>query len=48
MLKGSRNWLWYKIKYEDLYLRLVDDGPKIGVAIGPVQTVTYKSSLEVL
>ena len=48
MLKDPRKWLWYKIKYEDLYMRLVDDGPKIGIAIGPVQTVTYRSSLEVL
>ncbi|KAI2800524.1 hypothetical protein BLOT_011911 [Blomia tropicalis] len=48
MLKDPRKWLWYKIKYEDLYMRLVDDGPKIGIAIGPVQTVTYRSSLEAL
>ncbi|KAI2795479.1 hypothetical protein BLOT_016694 [Blomia tropicalis] len=48
MLKRNSNWLWYKIKYTDLYHRLVDNGPKIGVAFGDMHTVTYVSSLEAL
>ncbi|KAJ6215886.1 hypothetical protein RDWZM_010386 [Blomia tropicalis] len=46
MLKRSKCWLWYKMKYADLYHRLIDDGPQIGVSIGPIQTVTYAFSLE--
>ncbi|KAI2796288.1 hypothetical protein BLOT_015842 [Blomia tropicalis] len=48
MLKSNSNWLWYKIKYTDLYYRLVDNGPKIGVAFGDMHTVTYVSSFEIL
>ncbi|KAJ6219467.1 hypothetical protein RDWZM_005279 [Blomia tropicalis] len=48
MLKGNSKWLWYKIKYNDLYHRLVDDGPKIGVAFGDMHTVTYVTSFEVI
>ncbi|KAJ6224140.1 hypothetical protein RDWZM_002685 [Blomia tropicalis] len=47
MLHGSRNWLLLKIKYENFFHRLVDGGPQIGIAIGPIHTVTYRSSLEV-
>lgn len=46
MMKRSRCWLWYKIKFDDLHFRLLN-GPKIGVAVGPVHTVTYRTSLEV-
>ena len=48
MLKGNTKWLCYKIKYTDLYHRLVDDGPKIGVAFGDMHTVTYVTSFEVI
>ena len=47
MLRGPRGWLIYKMKYEDLYHRLIDDGPKLAVSIGPVRAITYMASLEV-
>ncbi|KAJ6224139.1 hypothetical protein RDWZM_002684 [Blomia tropicalis] len=48
MLHGSRKWLSLKIKYDNFYHRLVDGGTQIGIAIGPIHTVTYRSSSEAL
>ena len=47
MLRPGKAWLFYKLKYDDLYNRLVQ-GPKMAVSIGPVESVTYQSSLQVL
>lgn len=46
MLPG-RAWILYKAKYDDLYNRLLQ-GPKMAISIGPVESVTYQSSLEVV
>ncbi|KAJ6224148.1 hypothetical protein RDWZM_002693, partial [Blomia tropicalis] len=46
MLRSSSGWLWYKIKYEDLYHRLIDNGPKLAVSIGTVRAITYMASIE--
>lgn len=40
-------WLIFKLKYDDLYGRLKDKGPKCAVSIGPSGAITYLSSLEV-
>lgn len=40
-------WLIFKLKYDDLYGRLKDKGPKCAVSIGPAGAITYLSSLEV-
>ncbi|KAJ6219640.1 hypothetical protein RDWZM_005452 [Blomia tropicalis] len=47
MLRGSSCWIKYKMKYEDLYHRLIDNGPKLALTIGPVRAITYMTSLEV-
>ncbi|KAJ6220372.1 hypothetical protein RDWZM_006184 [Blomia tropicalis] len=47
MLRGSSGWLWHKMKYEDLYHRLIDDGPKLAVCVGSVREITYMASIEV-
>ncbi|KAJ6220373.1 hypothetical protein RDWZM_006185 [Blomia tropicalis] len=47
MLRGQKGWLWYKMKYEDLYHRLVDNGPKLSVSIGPVRAITFMAFCEV-
>ena len=47
MFHGRPSWLWFKMKYEDLYHRLVDDGPKIAISIGPLSPITYRNSFEV-
>ncbi|KAJ6220374.1 hypothetical protein RDWZM_006186 [Blomia tropicalis] len=47
MLRGRKGWLWYKMKYEDLYHRLVDNGPKLAISIGPVRAITYMAFCEV-
>ena len=44
---GQNGWLWYKLKYDDLYQRLLY-GPKFALSIGPVKEVTYFNSLEVI
>ena len=45
MMAGSR-WMFTKLKYDDLYNRLIS-GPKLGVMIGPIDCITYWSSLQV-
>ena len=47
MLRDRKGWLWYKMKYEDLYHRLVDNGPKLAISIGPVRAITYMTFCEV-
>ena len=47
MLCDSIYWIKYKMKYEDLYHRLIDKGPKLGLTIGPVRAITYMTSFEV-
>ena len=42
----KNGWLWYKLKYDDLYQRLLY-GPKFAISIGPVKEITYFNSLEV-
>ncbi|KAI2799985.1 hypothetical protein BLOT_012196 [Blomia tropicalis] len=48
MLRGSSCWIKYKMKYEDLYHRLIDNGPKLALTVGPMRAITYLTSLEVL
>ena len=40
-------WIMYKLKYEDLYQRLLY-GPKLALTIGTVKPITYLSSCEVI
>ena len=40
-------WFKYKMKYDDLYYRLIDNGPKLGMTIGPERAITYMTSFEV-
>lgn len=42
----DRRWIWLKVKYDDLYNRLLV-GPKMGVSIGPLKVVTYMAFVEV-
>ena len=44
---SSSGWIKYKMKYENLYHRLIDNGPKLALTIGPVRAITYMTSLEV-
>ncbi|KAJ6219639.1 hypothetical protein RDWZM_005451 [Blomia tropicalis] len=48
MLRGTHGWLRYKMKYEDLYHRLTDNGPKLAVSIGTIRAITYMTSCEAL
>ncbi|KAJ6219638.1 hypothetical protein RDWZM_005450 [Blomia tropicalis] len=48
MLRQAKGWLWFKIKYEDLYHRLVDNGPKLAITIGPLTPITYKNFFEAI
>lgn len=41
-------WLLFKLKYDDLYGRLIDRGPKIAISIGPSGAITFLSALEFL
>ena len=43
--QGPKGGLWYKMKYDDLYNRLIQ-GPKIALKIGPIKSITYFSALE--
>ena len=43
----NSGWMRTKLKYDDLYGRLMS-GPKLGLSVGPMHTITYFSSLEVL
>ena len=47
MLRGSSSWIRYKMKCEDLYHRLTDNGPKLALTVGPVRAITYMTSFEV-
>ena len=46
MMAAHYRWLPSKLKYDDLYNRLMH-GPKITVAIGPVNAITYWAFIEV-
>src|SRR5699024_6937249 len=43
---GGREWLWYRMKFDDLYGRLTY-GKKIACAVGSLKNITYFSALEV-
>ena len=45
-IQMNNGWIFYKMKYDDLYQRLLY-GPKFAISIGPVKEITYFSSLEV-
>lgn len=41
-------WLLFKLKYDDLFGRLIDNHSKIAVSMGPSGAITYISALEFL
>ncbi|KAJ6221849.1 hypothetical protein RDWZM_000394 [Blomia tropicalis] len=47
MLRGHNGWLWFQMKYDELYHRLVDDGPQLAINVGPLHPITYMTSFEV-
>ncbi len=40
-------WIWYKFKYDDIYNQFIY-GPKIALGLGPIESITYMSALNLL